>query len=341
MSEVEAWRRRFEREREARKEAEALLVSRARELHAVNEALSESLAELARAHEVMLEREKLASIGSMFAGVAHELNTPLGVAYTAADVGQQAGVALAAALETTPLEASTLRTQVQRVTRALHFVQRNLERAHEQVRRFKTVAGDQQSNEARVVDVKAFIEDVIATLHPLLRVNQVEVTTDIDVTLEARVVAGGLSQILTNLVVNACTHAFVPDHGAAGRRVHVRASRREESATDTLHLQVSDNGVGMTPEVAAQVYEPFFTTARARGGTGLGMPIVQQLVDRAFGGTIRCETAIGRGTTWWIDLPIDVPTAGIQTLRYAGPESNANVPMTLPTEAPKTSNGGT
>jgi signal transduction histidine kinase len=106
-------------------------------------------------------------------------------------------------------------------------------------------------------------------------------------------------------------------------------------------LRVSDNGVGMTPEVAAQVYEPFFTTARARGGTGLGMPIVQQLVDRAFGGTIRCETEIGRGTTWWIELPIDVPTAGIQTLRYAGPESNANVPMTLPSGTPKTGDGGT
>lgn len=341
MSDAEAWRRRFERERAARKEAEALLVSRARELQAVNEALSDSLEELARAHEVMLEREKLASIGSMFAGVAHELNTPLGVAYTAADVGQQAGVELSDALELTPLHTDALRTHVRRVTRALHFVQRNLERAHEQVRRFKTVAGDQQSNQARVVDLAAFIEDVVSTLHPLLRSNRVELSTTLDVALEARVVVGGLSQIITNLVVNACTHAFVPDDVSAPRRVSVRAHRVEESASDMLHLEISDNGVGMTPEVAAQLYEPFFTTARARGGTGLGMPIVQQLVDRAFGGTIHCTTAVGAGTTWRIALPIDVPTAGIQTLRYAGPESNANVPVTLDSLSPKTTNGGT
>jgi signal transduction histidine kinase len=131
----------------------------------------------------------------------------------------------------------------------------------------------------------------------------VTLTHDVPADLRLEVAAGELEQVVTNLVVNACVHAYppaTPETDPAGRAV--RFSARLEGR-ETLELAVEDHGLGMTPEVAARVFEPFFTTRRGRGGSGLGMHIVHRLVQERFGGTVTLDTTPGRGTRWTVRLP--------------------------------------
>lgn len=303
-----AWRRRFERERAARKEAESLLHVKSREIFTANEALAQraheldaSLSQLMQAKAALVEREKMAALGGLVAGVAHEINTPLGVALTAASLAQERLEELRVAVAGGATGQGGLRTLVGELDEALALVNANLERAASLVRNFKMVAVDKSSNDVRPASPAELVQGVVASLRPMLRRARAEARVEATSEAQLKVAAGSLLQVLTNLVQNACVHAF---EGVEGARTVTISARLEPQR---LVLSVADNGLGMTPEVAARAHEPFFTTRRGSGGSGLGLAIVHNIVAERFGGTIHLETAPGAGTTWTLVLPLGTP----------------------------------
>ncbi len=299
-----AWRARFERERAARKEAESLLNAKSRELWAANqtlaaraEDLTASLRRLEETRDALVESKKLAALGGLVAGVAHEINTPLGIAVTAVSHGEDRVRALRERAESGQLTRGDLRALAAEIQAALALAHTNLRRGAALVQSFKKVAVDQTSEASRDVLLGEVVSDVIASLAPILRRARVEVRVEPPPHLQVRADVGALAQILTNLVQNACVHAF--DEVEGPRTLAIAVS----DAGDAAVLEVRDNGRGMSAEVQARVFEPFFTTRRAAGGSGLGTHIVHGLVTQRFRGSIALRSSPGEGTTWTLRLP--------------------------------------
>ena len=298
------WQGRFERERAARREAEALLHAKSRELYESNVSLEARAAELAtsletlrRTQSQLVQQEKMASLGGLVAGVAHEINTPLGVAVTAVTHTADRVRALEAEISAGTLTRGGMRGYVEDLNEAVSLALANLERAARLVDSFKKVAVDQSSEAPREGVLGEVVADVIASLRPLTRRAGVEVTVSGDDRTRVQLDAGALVQVITNLLQNACIHAF--DEGDPNRSIRVTVS----TGHDVAEIVVADNGRGMPADVARQVFEPFYTTRRANGGSGLGMHITHNLVTRRFLGTIALDTAPGAGCAWTLTLP--------------------------------------
>jgi C4-dicarboxylate-specific signal transduction histidine kinase len=309
------WRRRFERERAARKDAERLLHEKSREIFAANQALAAraeeltaSLASLRETQEALIEREKMAALGALVAGIAHEVNTPLGVAVTALSLSEEQLAELRAGADSGRLTRAKFRASLDELAESLGLARRNAERGAAMVRSFKKVAVDRSSEEPRELLLCELMEDVLASMGPMLRKARVETQSEGCAGLRVCVDAGALVQVLTNLVQNACIHAF---EGVEARRMQVRV----ESGPAALVLEVEDNGVGMSDETAERVFQPFFTTRRSSGGSGLGMHVVQNLVTQRFEGEVVVRTSPGGGTLWQLRLPY-----GTDALRFVGHE---------------------
>ncbi len=268
-------------------------------LQKVNDELSKTLENLKATQQQLIESEKMASLGGLVAGVAHEINTPIGIGVTAASTLESKTKLVAAAYDEGKLKGSMLKEYLDRAMRSSQLILSNLERASELVQSFKKVAVDQTNLEKRRFAVKGYIEDVLLSLRPKLKKSkhQVEVKGDDSITLDSH--PGAFSQIVTNLVMNSLVHAYQEDSQGHLRFDMVRHQER-------LIIEYSDDGCGIPPENLSKIFEPFFTTARSRGGSGLGMHIVYNLVTQKLKGTIRCESEVGIGTKFIINLPIQV-----------------------------------
>ncbi len=266
------------------------------------EALSRSLAELRATQDELVQREKLAALGQLVAGVAHEVNTPLGVAYTAVTLALERVVALEGALSGAAPSRRQLLELVGGGREALQVAATNAERAASLIANFKRVAVDQASEAEREVELRAYLATVAASLSPLLRGADAELRCEGQpITVLTR--PGAIAQVVTNLVQNALLHAFEDDSfrdGRAARVITLRCGPDGEHAC----IQVVDQGVGMPEELARRVFEPFVTTRRGSGGSGLGMHIVHQQVYEVLGGSLVLDTAPGRGTRVAIRLPL-------------------------------------
>lgn len=308
MSDDGAWKARFDRERDARRQAEALLHEKSRELYLLNQQaeqradeLARSLTELEAAQAALVHREKMAALGSLVAGVAHEINTPLGAAVTAVSLAEDELRRVADSSASGQLTRGELRTRVADAIEALALASRNLQRGAALVRSFKTVAVEQSSADERAVAVRELVGDVVASLGPALRRAGIAVALDVPQDLVVRIDAGALIQVLTNLVQNACVHAF--DASSPDRRLTIHA----RAADGTLRMDVTDNGRGMDADTASRVFEPFFTTRRGDGGTGLGLHVCHNIVTTRFHGTLTLTTAPGEGASWHLDLALPEP----------------------------------
>lgn len=308
MSDADKWKMRFERERKARREAETLLHEKSRELYLTNEELharaeelAASMAQLQSAQKALVRQEKLAALGGLVAGVAHEINTPLGVAVTAVSLTEEQVGALDAMVISGKLSKSRLVTLISGMTRSVSLAQTNMARAAELVQSFKKVAVDRSSGALRNVDLAVFVENLLTSLAPILRKGHVEVQSTLTPELKVQIDAGALSQVLTNLVQNACVHAFTDD--TTPRRIHI-VGRREQ---DRLIMVVSDNGVGMDEDTAKSCWEPFYTTRRGDGGSGLGLHITHNIVVEHFQGHIALQTRPMDGCVYTMELPIGTP----------------------------------
>lgn len=258
--------------------------------------LTASVRELQPMQAQIVESEKLAALGSLVAGVAHEVNTPVGVAVTAASHLADRTREFTAAYGTAPLRRSTLNDWLSTVADSGELIHANLSRATELVGSFKQVAVDQSSEACRRFEVGPYLQDIVASLRPNLRRAEVEVHIVCDPTVQLTSYPGALAQVVTNLVLNSLAHAYEPeDHG----RIDIRVA----AEPDGVALSYADDGRGIAPDVLPQIFEPFFTTARGRGGSGLGLHVVHNLVAQRLGGTITVRSTLGEGTRFALTIP--------------------------------------
>jgi signal transduction histidine kinase len=290
----------------------AALRSAQGELTARATILEETVQRLRTAQATLVQQEKMAALGGLVAGVAHEVNTPLGVAVTASSFVRERLDGLAAQAEAGTATRGQVRLAVTDIREALGLLLDNLARAAELIRSFKQVAVDRGQPATRRANLAEWLHGVVNSLSPMARKHGVQIVVEAAASRQVELAAGELEQVLTNLLVNACIHAYPEPGGAPGDPAPC-VSVAVTCAPDEVCLTVQDRGVGMPPEVAARVFEPFFTTRRGTGGTGLGLHIAHQLVTERFGGTVTLETAPDDGSRWQVRLP-----TGTDALRYLG-----------------------
>ncbi|WP_229263028.1 ATP-binding protein [Duganella dendranthematis] len=287
------------------KDLNVSLESRVRErsaaLERANGELNATLQTLRHTQHELLSSEKMASLGSLVAGIAHELNTPIGNSLLASTALHDRVLDFEQQVSAGNLRRSQLTAHLDEVCTASTLISGSLHKAAELIASFKQIAVDQTNDQRRAFDLLAAVQDTIATYMPRLRRVPCEVTLQIPAGLVLDSYPGGLYQILNNLITNALTHAFEQRHGAA---ITVSAERLEG---DSIALAFSDNGSGMSDDVLKRVFDPFFTTKMGQGGTGLGMNIVYNIVTGVLGGRISIDSSLGAGTTIRMLLPRVAP----------------------------------
>lgn len=281
-------------------ELERRVAERTRDLAQSNAELSTAIGQLRLTQAELVRSERLASLGSLVAGVAHELNTPLGSVLLVATTLGDGLEELRAQLARGELRRSALEAFLEQQAEAQALIVRNARRAAELIGRFKQVAVDQTSEQRRRFDLAEVVDEVLGTLQPRLRKTPHQVCVDIPRGLLMDSYPGPLGQVLTNLVMNALLHGL--DACAGEIRIEARALEGDEVA-----LSVADNGRGIRPEHLPRIFDPFFTTKLGEGGSGLGLHIVYSLVERALGGRIRVESQPGKGARFTVTLPRVAP----------------------------------
>lgn len=286
--------------RELNVELEARIAQRTVSLAQANDDLQRTLDELQMAQGRLVQNEKLASLGSLVAGVAHELNTPIGNGLMAVTTLQAHLAALRGQVER-GLTRSAFDAFVEQVAEGSDIAVRNLGRASALLRSFKRVSADQTSEQRRVFDLQTLVDEMLLTLQPTLRSPAVTLRSAVEPGLVLDSYPGALGQVLTNLVQNAAVHAF---EGQPQPQLTVRGWR---GASDTVCLEVADNGCGIAPENLRRVFDPFFTTRLGQGGSGLGLSIVRSIVTGRLGGRIGVRSQPGQGTRFQLELPCHAP----------------------------------
>ncbi|HEX9173507.1 MAG TPA: ATP-binding protein [Telluria sp.] len=261
-----------------------------------NAALNEAMTALQVAQSELVRQEKLASLGRLVAGVAHEINTPLGICVTATSHLVQELKLTREELAAGAMTEDSLEQFFDIVDQSLRIMTTNTQRAAALVRSFKQVAVDQSSDDIRSFNLKSYLGEVLLSLQPKLKGRPVKVEVDCapDIALES--FPGAVSQIITNMLMNSLVHGY--EHGQAGSIV-VKAVLEGE----TVVLDYSDDGAGMDADTLAKLFDPFFTTRRGSGGSGLGAHILYNLVTGSLGGTVRVESSPGQGLQYHLRFP--------------------------------------
>ena len=263
--------------------------------------LSQSLEDLRAAQGSLVQTEKLAALGRLVAGVAHEINTPVGTSLTVASAFINKTNRFAVDVASGDVRRSILNEFIAASREAASQIMTNLGHAVDLIQSFKQVAADRNVSDRRRFDLGQVTEQVVKGLRFGLRGQNLAVSVECEPDLAMSSYPGPYGQVLTNLVLNSAVHAF-PD-GARGS-VHIAA---RASGKDNVEVLFSDDGCGMSPEIERQVFDPFFTTRRDQGSTGLGLHIVHNIVTKGLGGRINLETRPGGGTKIQIIMPREAP----------------------------------
>lgn len=249
--------------------------------------LSQSLEQLQQTQHRLIEVEKMASLGRMVAGIAHEINTPLGVAVTAISHAEATLLELEQLFQAGQLSRQKFSVSGGAIKHSIAMVNANLQRTVDLVNSLKQTAATSPKQEAEWLLLSEFIPKVLGSINSLLQEHQVSVVLDIPASLKIFSFASPLTTILTRLIENACLHAF---DNQLHRQIMIRASQTAYS----WHLTIADNGRGMNADELARAFEPFFTTRRSKGAKGLGMTLVFNLVTHLLQGEVSLQnTATG------------------------------------------------
>ena len=268
------------------------------ELRASKEKAESALLELNAAQQNLIDAERLAALGGLVAGVAHEVNNPIGISLTVASSFARRTEMFEAELRSdTRLRRSQLEEFVRTSRDAAQQLVANLHRAGELIHSFKQVAVDRSRADRREFSLGEATDQIIASLRPVLRKAPITLSVEVPEGLIIDSYPGAYGQILTNLFLNAINHGF-----ADGRSGAITISARPRG-NDEVEIIFADNGAGMTPDVQRQAFDPFFTTRRDEGGTGLGLHIVYNLVTQQLGGRMMLDSRLGQGCTFRIIMP--------------------------------------
>lgn len=265
-----------------------------KEMSVMNEELFRQNEKIKKMQHYLIESEKMAALGQLVAGVAHEINTPIGVGITASTHLSDIVTELMNNLEEggQSLEISPYLEDIQD---AAQMIDKNLNRAGKLIQSFKKLSVDQSNEPKRTFDVGEYLNEILISLSPSLKKSKIRIEVQCDETLTINSYPGSFAQIITNLVMNSLTHAF--DEDTLGT-IRIKL----ESSEDAILLTYADDGKGMPPEILPKIYDPFFTTKRGRGGTGLGLSVLYSIITQHFNGTIKCSSKPGEGTTFIIHL---------------------------------------
>jgi two-component system, NtrC family, sensor kinase len=261
--------------------------------------LEQTLTNLSLMQNKLVEAEKMAALGGLVAGVAHEINTPIGTSITLASTLRDETQLLTALIESGSLKKSLLNHYLEVASKASSLILSNLNRAGELVHSFKQVAVDQSTSERRSFKVKEYIQEVILSILPQFKQNLFKVSITGDDAINLYSYPGALAQVVTNLINNSILHAYLPNQVG-----NISIDIQQES--DRIVILYSDDGSGINPQIFSKIFDPFFTTARDKGGTGLGLHITYNLVTQKLQGCIDCESKIGEGTLFTVKLPTSI-----------------------------------
>ena len=271
------------------------------EMRKARDAAETALRNLRDTQASLIEAEKLAALGRLVAGVAHEVNNPVGISLTVASALDRKTANFAAEVERGDLRRSSLNEFLGTSRDASAQLVANLNRAAELIQSFKQVAADRNYSDQRTFDLADLTEQVVLSLRPGLRKRNLMLNVECQPNLVMTSYPGPYGQVLTNLFLNAVAHAF-PDGRSGVVDIKVR-----ESGKDNVEIIFSDNGCGMSLDVRRRAFDPFFTTRRDQGGTGLGLHIVYSIVTNRLGGRLDLDSEPGGGTRIQIILPRVAP----------------------------------
>ena len=265
-------------------------------LQLTNKELTDTVEELKNTQGQLVEAEKMASLGSMVAGISHEINTPIGVSLTAISHMEESAAELFNKVESNSLSQENYLMFKEELSNGLELAIRNLSRASELIASFKQVSVDQSAEIIREFNLHALLTDTIRMMHPKLKGKSHQVNLNCDGSLAMNSYPGALSQVIINLINNAITHGFKDTENG---QIDVLVSLEN----DQVIIAFEDNGCGIPAENLSNIFAPFFTTNRAQGNTGLGMHICYNLLTQKLKGNIKVESEVDKGTTFVISLP--------------------------------------
>ena len=272
-------------------------------IRTAKDAAEAALRNLRETQNSLIEAEKLAALGRLVAGVAHEINNPVGTSLTVASSLARKSELFASEVRAGTLKRSTLNEFVETVRGASAQLLESLNRSAELIQSFKQVAADRNNSDLRTFDLGELTEQVALGLRPALPKHNVILNVQCQPKLSMNSYPGSYGQVLTNLFLNSIAHAF-PDGKQGTIEIKVCAA-----GANDVEIVFSDDGCGMTPDVRRQAFDPFFTTRRHQGGTGLGLHIVYSIVTHRLGGSLDFDSEVGKGTKVRLVLPRMAPAA--------------------------------
>ena len=274
-----------------------------RQLQEANDSLEskvrERTSDLENAQEQLILAEKMASIGQLVAGIAHEINTPIGNSITALSFNADSHQRIQKKFDDKALTVNDFGDFLVSTAESMELMQANLRKASELVQTFKNVAVNQSVEEVVEFSMEEHLHEVMVTLRPQLKQSQVKVHMDVEKGLMVNSYPGAYYHIISNMFVNSLRHAFPDKQGSISIYIH-----REEQ---NLHLHYQDDGQGMDETIKSKIFDPFFTTKRGQGGTGLGLYMTYNIVTQRLGGSINVLSEPGKGTQFDIIVPFDLP----------------------------------
>lgn len=278
---------------------EQKVVTRTQALRDSNQELLDALEQVHQYQSQVIQSEKMASLGQMVAGVAHEVNTPIGLGVTASTMLSDRIDEIQHELENKSLSAKKLDRFLAESKENTQIIYRNLSRAADLVSSFKQVAVDQTADNTRTVRLENFINEVILSLHPTLKKFSHEIVVNCASDLEIKTKPGPINQVLINMIMNSLLHAF-EDEDKGVMTIDIWCNN------NVCHIKYHDNGKGIEEKIKQRIFDPFVTTKRGEGGSGLGLHLVYNLVTQALGGNITVESELGNGATFNISFPVNL-----------------------------------
>ncbi|WP_395011964.1 sensor histidine kinase [Undibacterium sp.] len=283
--------------------------SRTLELESSKDLLENNLMQLKEAQQQLISKEKLASLGSLVAGIAHELNTPIGNAYTVSSTVSEKVEEFEDAYTDATIKKSTLVKFSKEMAEAADLLTKNLKRASELITSFKTVAVDQASEHKRKFNLLQVMEELAVTLRPQLKKRKINYVIEIPPEIVMDSYPGPLIQVVSNLFNNAVIHGFDQvDDGELKLTAKI-----DTDNPHLLNLQFSDNGGGIQPRNLDKIFDPFFTTKFGQGGSGLGLNICYNIVTGLLGGEIQVNSIVGVGTKFTVKIPLIIQEYSTQS----------------------------
>ena len=283
-------------------ELEARVSQRTESLASANQELTVALTSLKTMQDELIRSEKLAGLGALVAGVAHELNTPIGNSLVVASTMQNSTEAFGLEVGKGHLQRSALTRYLNDMSHGSDIMVRTMTRAAELIQSFKQVAVDQTSNTRRRFNLGLVLGELFKTLEPTYKTTACTLTADIPADIEMDSFPGPLGQVITNLVSNSLAHAF---EGCATGSMSLSASYDDQ---DWITLVYRDDGNGIPGELQSKVFDPFFTTKLGKGGSGLGLHIVYNIVTQVLGGSISLNGTLRSGVEFTLRIPRQAPT---------------------------------